>query len=77
MLLIIFLLLWAFTLFYGISLIRTNRRRLGISYLIIFSIPIILFLIADWFIDFSYLDCMFRGSSEVGAAEMMEYCRSL
>ena len=75
--LIIFLLLWAFTLFYGISLIRTNRRRLGISYLIIFSIPIILFLIADWFIDFSYLDCMFRGSSEVGAAEMMEYCRSL
>jgi hypothetical protein len=77
MLLIIFLLLWAFTLFYGISLIRTNRRRLGISYLIIFSIPIILFLIADWFIDFSYLDCMFRGSSEVGAAEMMEYCRSV
>jgi hypothetical protein len=77
MLLIIFLLLWAFTLFYGISLIRTNRRRLGISYLIIFSIPIILFLIADWFIDFSYLDCMFRGSSELGAAEMMEYCRSL
>ena len=77
MLLIIFLLLWAFTLFYGISLIRTNRRRLGISYLIIFSIPIILFLIADWFIDFSYLNCMFRGSSEVGAAEMMEYCRSL
>ena len=77
MLLIIFLLLWAFTLFYGISLIRTDRRRLGISYLIIFSIPIILFLIADWFIDFSYLNCMFRGSSEVGAAEMMEYCRSL
>ena len=77
MLLIIFLLLWAFTLFYGISLIRTNRRRLGISYLIIFSIPIILFLIADWFIDFSYLDCMFRGSSELGAAELMEYCRSL
>ena len=77
MLLIIFLLLWAFTLFYGISLIRTDRRRLGISYLIIFSIPIILFLIADWFIDFSYLDCMFRGSSEVGAEEMMKYCRSL
>jgi hypothetical protein len=77
MLLIIFLLLWAFTLFYGISLIRTNRRRLGISYLIIFSIPIILFLIADWFIDFSYLDCMFRGSSEAGVEEMMKYCRSL
>ena len=77
MLLIIFLLLWAFSLFYGISLIRTDRRRLGISYLIIFSIPIILFLIADWFIDFSYLNCMFRGSSEVGAEEMMKYCRSL
>ena len=77
MLLIIFLLLWAFSLFYGISLIRTDRRRLGISFLIIFSIPILLFLIADWFIDFSYLDCMFRGSSEIGAAEMMDYCRSL
>ena len=77
MLLIIFLLLWAFSLFYGISLIRTDRRRLGISYLIIFSIPIILFLIADWFFDFSYLDCMFRGSSEAGVEEMMKYCRSL
>ena len=75
MLIIIFLLIWAFTLFYGISLIRTNRNKLGISYLIIFCIPIILFLIADWFIDFSYLDCMFRGSSN--AAERMEYCRSL
>jgi len=77
MLIIIFLVLWAFSLFYGISLIRTDRRRLGVSFLVIFSIPIILFLIADSFIDFSYLDCMFRGSSEVGAAEMMEYCRSL
>ena len=75
MLIIIFLLIWAFTLFYGISLIRTNRRKLGVSYLIIFCIPIVLFLIADWFIDFSYLDCMFRGSSD--AAERMEYCRSL
>ena len=75
MLLIIFLLIWAFTLFYGISLIRTERRKLGISYLMVFSIPIILFLIADWFIDFSYLDCMFRGSSN--ASERMEYCRSL
>ena len=74
MLIIIFLLIWAFTLFYGISLIRTNRRKLGISYLIIFCIPIVLFLIADWFIDFSYLDCMFRGSSN--AAERMEYCKS-
>ena len=77
MLLIIFLLLWMFSLFYGISLIRTERRKLGISYLIIFSIPIILFLIADWFIDFSYLDCMFRGSSDLAAVEMMEYCRNL
>jgi len=77
MLIIIFIVLWAFSLFYGISLIRTDRRKLGISFLVIFSIPIILFLIADSFIDFSYLDCMFRGSSEVGAAEMMEYCRSL
>ena len=75
MLIIIFLIIWAFTLFYGISLIRTERRKLGISYLMVFSIPIILFLIADWFIDFSYLDCMFRGSSN--AAERMEYCRSL
>ena len=74
MLIIIFLLIWAFTLFYGISLIRTNRRKLGVSYLIIFCIPIVLFLIADWFIDFSYLDCMFRGTSD--AAERMEYCRS-
>ena len=77
MLLIIFLLLWAFSLFYGISLIRTDRRRLGISFLVIFSMPIILFLIADSFIDFSYLDCMFRSSSDVGAAEMMDYCKSL
>ena len=77
MLLIIFLLLWMFSLFYGISLIRTERRKLGISYLIIFTIPIILFLIADWFIDFSYLDCMFRVSSEMDTAEMMEYCRSI
>ena len=75
MLIIIFLLIWAFTLFYGISLIRTNRRKLGVSYLIIFCIPIVLFLIADWFIDFSYLDCMFRGSSN--AAERMDYCRAL
>ena len=77
MLIIIFLVIWAFTLFYGISLIRTDRRKLGISYLIIFCIPIVLFQISDWFIDFSYLDCMFRGSSEKDTAEMMEYCKSL
>ena len=76
MLLIIFILLWAFSLFYGISLIRTDRRRLGISFLIIFSMPIILFLIADWFIDFSYLNCMFRGPNEMSTEEWMEYCRS-
>ena len=77
MLLIIFLLIWAFTLFYGISLIRTDRRKLGISYLIIFSIPIILFLIADWFIDFSYLNCMFRKEPGIDTEEWMDYCRSL
>ena len=77
MLLIIFLLIWAFTLFYGISLIRTDRRKLGISYLIIFSIPIILFLSADWFIDFSYLNCMFRKEPGIDTEEWMDYCRSL
>ena len=77
MLIIFFLFICAFTLFYGINLIRTDRRELGISYLIIFCIPIVLFLIADWFIDFSYLNCMFRGTSEIGAEKMMEYCRSL
>ena len=77
MLLIFFLLLWAFSLFYGISLIRTDRRRLALLFLFIFSIPIFLFLIADWFIDFSYLNCMFRGTSEIGAEKMMEYCRSI
>tara|TARA_B110000008_G_scaffold269303_1_gene298405 strand:+ start:1187 stop:1420 length:234 start_codon:yes stop_codon:yes gene_type:complete len=76
MLIIIFLLIWAFTLFYGISLIRTDRRKLGVSYLMVFSIPIILFLIADWFIDFSYLDCMFRKPPEIGTSERMDYCRS-
>ena len=76
MLLIFFLLLWAFSLFYGISLIRTDRRKLGISLLFIFSMPIILFLIADWFIDFSYLYCMFRGPNEMSTEEWMEYCRS-
>ena len=77
MLLIIFFLLWAFSLFYGISLIRTDRRRLGISFLIIFSMPIILFLIADWFIDFSYLNCMFRKEPGIETEEWMDYCRSL
>jgi len=76
MLLLFFLALWAFSLFYGISLIRTDRRKLGISFLIIFCIPIVLFLIADWFIDFSYLDCMFRGTSDIGAVEMMEHCKA-
>ena len=77
MFLIIFLLLWAFSLFYGISLIRTDRRNLGISFLFIFSMPIILFLIADWFIDFSYLNCMFRKEPEIGTEEWMDYCSSL
>jgi hypothetical protein len=77
MLLLFFLALWAFSLFHGISLIRTDRRKLGISLLFIFFMPIVLYLIADWFIDFSYLDCMFRGTSDIGAAEMMEYCSNL
>ena len=64
MLLIIFLLLWAFTLFYGISLIRTDRRRLGIGYLLIFSMPLIIFAIAFWLMDYEYLNCMLNGSSE-------------
>ena len=69
MLLLIFLALWAFSLFYGISLIRTDRRKLGIRYLIIFSIPATIFLFFFWWIDYDYLSCMLNGSSE-----MMENC---
>ena len=54
MLLIIFIALWAFSLFYGISLIRTDRRKLGIRYLIIFSVPLGIFTIAFWLIDYCY-----------------------
>ena len=75
MLIIIFIALWAFSLFYGISLIRTDRRKLGIRYLIIFSIPLAIFTIAFWLMDYEYLNCMLNGSSP--ASEMMEYCRSL
>jgi hypothetical protein len=70
MLVIIFLILWAFSLFYGISLIRTDRRKLGIRYLIIFaSLPILFFIFVFIFMDFDYLNCMLNGSSE-----MMENC---
>ena len=72
MLLLVFLALWAFSLFYGISLIRTDRRKLGIRYLIIFSIPLGIFTLAFWLMDYEYLNCMLNGSSE-----MMEYCNSL
>ena len=72
MLLLIFLALWAFSLFYGISLIRTDRRKLGIRYLIIFSAPLGIFTIAFWLMDYEYLNCMLNGS-----AEIMEYCNTL
>ena len=64
MLLIIFIVLWAFSLFYGISLIRTDRRKLGIRYLIIFSVPLAILLIMMTLMDFEYLNCMLNGSSE-------------
>ena len=69
MLIVICLALWAFSLFYGISLIRTDRRKLGIRYLVIFSIPLaIIFFVMMW-MDFEYLSCMLNLSSE-----MMEDC---
>ena len=72
MLLIIFLVLWAFSLFYGISLLRTDRRKLGIRYLIIFSIPLALIAIGVWWMDYEYVNCMLNASSET-----MEYCNTL
>jgi len=69
MLLLIFLALWAFSLFYGISLIRTDRRKLGIRYLIIFSVPLGIFLLFFLIMDYDYLNCMLNGSSET-----MKYC---
>jgi len=70
MLIIIFLALWAFSLFYGISLIRTDRRKLGIRYLIIFSVPLGIFTLAFWLMDYDYLNCMLNGSAD------MEYCNA-
>jgi hypothetical protein len=72
MLLLFFLALWAFSFFYGISLIRTDRRKLGFRYLIIFSLPLAILLIMMTLMDFDYLNCMLNGSSE-----MMEYCNTL
>jgi len=69
MLLLLFLALWAFSLFYGISLIRTDRRKLGIRYLIIFSVPLGIFLLFFLIMDYDYLNCMLNGSSET-----MKYC---
>jgi hypothetical protein len=69
MLLIIFLALWAFSLFYGISLIRTDRRKLGIRYLIIFSIPLAIITIGAWWMDYEYVNCMLNAASET-----MENC---
>ena len=68
MLLLIFLALWAFSLFYGISLIRTDRRKLGIRYLIIFSVPLGIFVLGSWWMDYGYLNCMLNGAGD------MEYC---
>jgi hypothetical protein len=64
MLILLFIALWAFSLFYGISLIRTDRRKLGIRYLIIFSIPLTLFAIGAWWMDYEYVNCMLNASSE-------------
>ena len=69
MLIILCLALWAFSLFYGISLIRTDRRELGIRYLIIFSIPLAIITIGAWWMDYEYLNCMLNASSET-----MENC---
>ena len=64
MLIVICLALWAFSLFYGISLIRTDRRKLGIKYLIIFSIPLAIITIGVWWMDYEYVNCMLNASSE-------------
>ena len=69
MLIVICLALWAFSLFYGISLIRTDRRKLGIRYLIIFSIPLAIITIGVWWMDYEYVNCMLNASSET-----MENC---
>ena len=66
---LIFLALWAFSLFYGTSLIRTDQRKLGIRYLIIFSVPLGIFTLAFWLMDYEYLNFMLNGSSE-----MMDTC---
>jgi hypothetical protein len=68
MLLLIFLALWAFSLFYGISLIRTDRRKLGIRYLMIFSVLLTFFAIGMWWMEYGYLSCMLNDSAD------MEYC---
>jgi len=72
MLLLIFLALWAFSLFYGISLIRTDQGKLGIRYLIIISVPLAIFSFGFFLMDYEYLNCMLNGSSET-----MEYCNTL
>jgi len=69
MLIVICLALWAFSLFYGISLIRTDRRKLGIRYLIIFSIPLAIITIGVWWMDYEYVNCMLNAASET-----MENC---
>lgn len=65
MLLFFFLALWAFSFFYGISLIRTDRRKQGIRYLIIFSVPLAIFAFGIWLMDYEYLNFMLNSSSEL------------
>ena len=64
MLIVICLALWTFSLFYGISLIRTDRRKLGIRYLVIFLIPLAIITIGAWWMDYEYVNCMLNASSE-------------
>ena len=49
-------------------MIRTDRRKLGIRYLIIFSVPLGIFTLAFWLMDYEYLNCMLNSSAD------MEYC---
>ncbi len=72
MLLLIFLALWAFSLFYGISLIRTDRNKLGIRYLLIFFVPLAIFTFGFFLMDYEYLKCMLNGSSKT-----LKYCNIL
>ena len=61
---------WLFLFFFGLFFIKlTKYRKLGIRYLIIFSVPLGIFTLAFWLMDYEYLNCMLNGSSEA-----MENC---